>query len=63
MYLGLTDSQLRLVMDRAAILPVEKRDVFLRRIAAHLKLKWKFDDAAVSEAVSAAIIGLIHEVA
>jgi hypothetical protein len=63
MYLGLTDHQMKLVMDRAAILPVEKRDVFLKRIAAQLKLKWKFDDAAVAEAVSAAIMGLIHEVA
>ena len=31
--IGLTDSQLRVVMDAARGLPVEKRDIFLQRIA------------------------------
>ena len=47
------------------MLPTEKRDLFLQRIAAQLELRWgrKFDDAAVSAAVTSAITGLIHEVA
>jgi len=61
--ISLSDQQLKLVMDRATMLPVEKRELFLQRVAARLNLHWKFDDAAVSAAVSAAIIGLMHEVA
>jgi hypothetical protein len=35
---ALTDSQLKAVMDAARTLPVEKRDVYLQRIAAMLVL-------------------------
>jgi hypothetical protein len=35
--IGLTDNQLRIVMDAARMLPVEKRDLFLRRVAAMLR--------------------------
>ena len=34
--LGLTDNQLRVVMDAAHMVPIEKRDVYLQRIAAML---------------------------
>ena len=61
--ISLTDRQMKLVTERAALLPVEKREVFLQRIAAQLNLQWKFDDAAVAKAASGAIIGLLHEVA
>jgi hypothetical protein len=62
-YLGLTDHQLKLVMQAARPLPVEKRDVFLRRIAARLKLEGRFTDADVAKAATEAIFGLMHEVA
>jgi hypothetical protein len=32
--LGLTDNQLTTVMDTARTVPVEKRDIYLQRIAA-----------------------------
>ena len=59
--LSLSDQQLKIVMDRAAMLPIEKSELFLQRLAAQLKLRWKYDDATVSAAVSSALIGLLHE--
>ena len=38
--LGLTDNQLGTVMDAARTLPVEKRDLYLQRIAAMLAHAW-----------------------
>ena len=37
--IGLTDTQLAIVMGAARVLPVEKRDIFLQRIAAMLALR------------------------
>jgi hypothetical protein len=37
--IGLTDTQLAIVMAAARVLPVEKRDIFLQRIAAMLALR------------------------
>ena len=37
--LGLTDNQLRTVMDAAAAVPIEKRDLYLQRIAAMLAIR------------------------
>ena len=37
--IGLTDIQLKIVMNAARLLPVEKRDTFLQRIAAMLALR------------------------
>jgi hypothetical protein len=37
--LGLTDIQLRVVITAARTLPVEKRDLYLQRIAAMLALR------------------------
>lgn len=39
MTLALTDNQLEAVVSAARTLPVEKRDIFLRRIAAMLTLR------------------------
>ena len=36
---SLTDSQLAAIMNAARMLPVEKRDIFLQRIAAMLALR------------------------
>jgi hypothetical protein len=37
--IGLTDTQLKIVMQAARLVPVEKRDTFLQRIAAMLALR------------------------
>jgi Mg-chelatase subunit ChlI len=37
--IGLTDIQLKIVMNAARLLPVEKRDIFLQRIATMLALR------------------------
>jgi hypothetical protein len=57
--LGLTDIQLAAVMAAAAILPVEKRDVYLRRIAAMLTQRGRghFNDSDVSDVAKLALTG------
>jgi hypothetical protein len=60
--LALTDGQLGAVMTAARSLPVEKRSLYLDRIAAGLTLLRggrSINDADVSAAVSAALAGLI----
>jgi hypothetical protein len=37
--IGLTDTQLKIVMSAARLVPVEKRDVYLQRIAAMLAFR------------------------
>ena len=37
--IGLTNIQLKIVMNAARLLPVEKRDIFLQRIAAMLAVR------------------------
>jgi hypothetical protein len=62
--IGLTDSQLAAVMDAARPLPVEKRDVYLRRIAAMLILRGgygRYDDADVIDAAKLALTGLAQQ--
>ena len=58
--MGLTDSQLAAVMDAARILPVEKRDIYLQRIAAMLTMRGRghFNDADVSDVAKLALTGL-----
>ena len=60
--LGLTDNQLRTVMDMARTLPVEKRDVYLQRIAAMLVLRGRgrFNDADVANVARLAMAGLVQ---
>jgi hypothetical protein len=61
--LGLTDYQLGTVMDMARSLPVEKRDVYLRRIAAMLTMRGHghFGDADVTDVVRLASCGLAQQ--
>ena len=63
--LGLTDNQLRVVMDAAHMVPVEKRDVYLQRIAAMLTVRGRghFNDSDVHEVTTLAIAGLIQQTA
>ena len=61
---ALTDAQLALVMTAAGGLPVEKRSVFLERVAARLRLHGpRFTDADLNAAIQAALTGLIQSAA
>ena len=61
--LGLTDTQLAAVMDAACTLPVEKRDVYLQRIAAMLMMHGRghFTDSDVTDAAKLALTGLAQQ--
>ena len=61
--LGLTDNQLRVVMDAAHIVPIEKRDVYLQRIAAMLTMRGRghFGDSDVADVARLALAGLVHQ--
>jgi hypothetical protein len=59
--ISLNDAQLKTVMAAAAQVPHEKRDMFLQRIAAILKLRGRFGDDDVGDAVKRALVGMIHE--
>jgi hypothetical protein len=61
--IGLTDIQLKIVMNAAGLIPVEKRDTFLQRIAAMLALRGRgrFTDTDVAEVAQQALRGLIHQ--
>jgi len=62
--LALSDSQLQIVMTAAGGLPVEKRSVFLERVAARLQLRGPhFTDADLGAAIQAALTGLIQSAA
>jgi hypothetical protein len=57
-----TDTQLAAVMDAALTLPVEKRDLYLQRIAAMLTQRGRghVTDADVTDVVKLALCGLVH---
>ena len=61
--LGLTDNQLRVVMDAAHMVPVEKRDLYLQRIATMLTVRGRghFNDADVADVARLALCGLIQQ--
>ena len=62
--LALSAAQLALVMTAAGGLPVEKRSVFLERVAAWLRLHGPhFTDADLDDAVRTALTGLIQSAA
>ena len=62
--LALSDEQLTTVITAAGGLPVEKRSVFLERIAARLQLRGPhFTDADLGTAIQAALTGLIQSAA
>jgi hypothetical protein len=47
--LALNDRQLRIVMDAARLVQPDRRDLFLQRCAAMLKLRGRFDDHDVAK--------------
>jgi hypothetical protein len=61
---ALSNAQLALVMTAAGGLPVEKRSVFLERVAARLQLRgFHFADVDLGAAIQAALMGLIQSAA
>jgi hypothetical protein len=61
---ALSDDQLALVMTAAGGLEVEKRGVFLERVAARLRLRGPhFTDADLGAAIQAARTGLTQSAA
>ena len=64
MALALTDTQMKIVMDGARSLPVDKRDLYLQRIAAMLELRRKrFGnlDSDVLDVAQLALSGLVQQ--
>ena len=59
--LALSDDQLAVVMTAARSLPVEKRSVFLERVASRLRLRGNFTNLDLDDAVRQALRGLIQE--
>ena len=59
--ISLTDQQLSIVQHTATLLPVEKRDVFLQRVAAILLQRRKFNDDDVADAVELSLVGLVQQ--
>ena len=55
--LALTDNQLAVVMTAAGGLPVEKRGLFLERVAGRLRLLDRFTDSDLDDAVRTALAG------
>ena len=60
--IGLTDTQLKIVVNAARLIPVEKRDIFLQRIAAMLALRGRgrFTVTDVADVAQLALCGLIQ---
>ena len=59
--ISLTDQQLKNVMDAAARVAPDRRDVFLQRVGAMLTMRGRFSDADVSDVWMLASCGLIHQ--
>jgi hypothetical protein len=62
---GLTDAQLKSVMDVANAVPVERRSIFLERITAMLRMRGygHFTDSDVQDVAQLAVAGLSHRTA
>ena len=60
--IGLTDIQLKIVMNAARLLPGETRDTFLQRIAAMLAVRGRgrFTDTDVADVAQLAMAGFIQ---
>jgi hypothetical protein len=59
--LSLSDHQLQTIMDAARAIDRDRRDVYLQRIEAMLRLRLRFDDRDVAEISKLATWGLIHQ--
>ena len=61
--LSLSDNQLEIVVSAARAVAPERRDIFLQRIAAMLKLRGRFDDTDIAEVTALALRGLVQQAA
>jgi hypothetical protein len=61
MPLSLTDHQLKTIMDAARAIDRDRRDVYLQRIEAMLRVRHRFDDSDVTEVAALASCGLVHQ--
>jgi hypothetical protein len=59
--IGLTDPQLKIIMTAANAVPVERRDIFLQRVGAMLRMRGRFTDADVADVAALAACGLVHQ--
>jgi hypothetical protein len=57
---SLSDPQLKNVMDAALALAPERRDIFLQRVGAMLRMRRRFTDADVQDVARLALCGLIQ---
>jgi hypothetical protein len=58
--IALSDSQLAIVSEAAATIDPERRDVFLQRVAAMLRIRRRFTDADVADVCKLALCGLVQ---
>jgi hypothetical protein len=58
--ISLSDAQLKTIMDTARLLGPERRDLFLQRVGAILKMRDCFTDDDVLDVAALALTGLIH---
>ena len=59
--ISLSDHQLSIVTDMARMVPVERRDIFLQRCGAMLRMRGRFTDADVADVAQLALTGLAHQ--
>ena len=58
--LGLTDTQLEIIVTAANAVPVERRSIFLERVGAMLRMRGRFTDADVHDVTALALCGLVR---
>jgi hypothetical protein len=58
---SLTDSQLAAVMAAPRPLPAERRDLFLQRVGAMLRMRGRFTDSDLADVVKLATAGLTQQ--
>jgi len=58
--IALSDSQLDIVMTAATGIDPARRDVFLQRVAAMLRMRGRFTDNDVAEVAKLALAGLVQ---
>ena len=61
--ISLTGHQLKIIMTAANAVPVERRDTFLQRVGAMLKLRYRFSDTDVADVAQLALAGLVQQTA
>ena len=58
---SLTDNQLKIITDAARTIPMKRRDIFLQRAGAMLRMRGRFTDSDVADVVKLAMAGLVHQ--